>query len=185
MVIPTAFFDGAKWAAIGGFALCVFFGGALIPKNVDRDSPRGKKIRTWILSVLAVLVVLGIAGFAIDPFATPVVLIVATDGASPTIAKRDLFGTSSYVFRDGHSETLAHVDGTEIVNDTTIGMHVETTSYGDANMATLVKITSTPEEAPASKITSVHHPIEHVGPSDPPPEKVEGHFAAERYWLTW
>ena len=111
--------------------------------------------------------------------------LVATDGAPPTSTREDLFGSSSYVFRDGHSETLGHVDGTQIVNDTTIGMHVETQSYGDANMATLVRITTQPEEIPASKITSVHHPVEHVGPGDPPPAKVEGHYAAERYWLTW
>jgi hypothetical protein len=184
MIIPTTTFDSVKIVAIGGFVAAIIAGATLIPKNLDRESDRAKKIRRNILVVLALLVVTIIFGFVVEPFGTPVVIVKITND-STLKTRGSVFGTKAYTFQDGHSETIENEGGTVVVNDSTTLMHVDTKSYGDVTAAIATQMFGSEDDVPAMKVTTLAYPVQFVGRDDPPPHAVQGVYSEKRYWLVW
>lgn len=185
MIVSTPTFDAFKYAALGGFVLAIVAALAFIPKNLDRESDRAKTIRKRALAVVAILTLLAVMGFGVEPLGTPVVIVKI--GPSSEIAKTRgrLFGSSPYRFQDDHSATLASQGKTIVVDDSKLPMHVELQSYGDESAAIVSHLVADDDKIAPMTVAVLDHPIDFIGPDDPPPPKVQGVYAESRYWLEW
>lgn len=185
MIVTTETFNALKIVAMGGFVVAIIAGFVFIPKDLDRTSERARKLRRNILVVLALLILTGVLGFGVEPFGAPLVVVkILPDGNVQKVGGR-LFGTQTYAFQDGHTETMKNDGDTLVVNDSTTIMRVDTQSYGDPMMALARQLVGSESEVAPMKITTLHHAIDFVGRDDPPPHAVSGVYAEERYWLVW
>lgn len=176
MLVDESIFDWLRFSTIGLFVAMVVSAAVLIPKNVERKSERGKKIRRRVLAVVGVFVVFVAFAFTIEPLGTRVVIVPRDKPRSV------LFGSLQFSFRDGHTETLHAARGTIVVNDDSKPMHVEVVSYGDAFMARLDSMSATKEPVAPNTITIVSHAVDFIDPQEPPKETT-GTFAETKYWL--
>jgi hypothetical protein len=184
MLVHESIFGALRWVTLGSFVVAVLAALRSIPKNVEPKSPRAAKIKKGTLIVLAGLVVLAVLAFGVEPFGGAVLILTdaTNDGAS---ARRVLFGTCSYTFRDGHVETIRSSGGTSIVNDSGQLRRVELVSYGDLAAAVGSHLVDPPKTVAPNATTIVDHGVHFIGPNDPPPPEVQGIHSANRYWLIW
>ena len=106
------------------------------------------------------------------------VVIASSDGQSqPDRIERRLYGTASYQYRNGRSEPMQSGGHVFVVNDTPVGMTLETVSYGLGP--------STEQELPAFSSISIGGKLDFFGPNDQPPPKTTSQYGTWKYWLRW
>ena len=187
MIVPTPTFDAFKYAALGGFVLAIGAALVFVPKNLDPKSDRAKTIQKRALAVVALLILLAVAGFGIEPFGTPVVIVKIAPASEMTKTRGRLYGSATYALQDGHSVTLAGQGKTKtiVVNDSKSPMHVEMQSYGDESAAFMSHLVADEDKIEPWTMATFDHAIDFIGADDPPPPKVQGVYAENRYWLKW
>lgn len=153
---------------IGG---AVMAGGAFMALWMLRDDRRG---------LAGVGLLLAFAGFifAISKFANGTrVLVMKGDDAGFVRSDLRVYGTASYTYSSGQSETIRWLHARHvIVNDTPRALKLQTVRYGAG-------LSGIDEIAPFRR-RDVDGIVRHFGPADRPPASIDtGEY--ERYWLYW